>query len=339
MIAASNLPRIVKSSRSKTQNSLRYPPMLATAAERPPGAPCAFEIKWDGVRAVAQFRKPNVTFFSRNSLDITSQYPEIRGISTALKCHSAVLDGEIVTLDDNGIPNFNLLQSRLHITSAAMVNTRAARTPAHYMIFDLLELNGKSLINLPYQERRRLLGSLHLNGENWRTPDALNATFEQAFEAVQRINLEGLVAKRLDGVYYPGKRSPAWVKIKIQRRQELVIAGWQAGKGNRDGLPGAVLIGYYNAKKELVYAGQCGTGFNTSMLKELKVLMNNLKLAHNPFVINPPRGKDIQFAKPMLVAEFKFTEWTPDGMLRHPVFLGLRQDKNAAEVTRELLAK
>ena len=339
MIASTKHLRLSKSPLNKTPNILRYPPMLASAAEQPPDAPCAFEIKWDGVRAIAQFRKQKLTFFSRNALDITSHYPEIQPLSAALKCKSAVLDGEIVALDDNGIPNFNLLQSRLHITSAAIVSARASRTPAHYMIFDLLELNGKALINLPYAERRRRLKSLQLEGSNWRTPDALDATFEEAFEAVQRIQLEGLVAKRLDGVYYPGKRSPAWTKIKIQRRQELVIAGWQAGKGNREGLPGAVLIGYYNEKKELVYAGQCGTGFGTSMLQELQGLMNKLKLTSNPFVVHAPRGKDIHFVQPVLVAEFKFTEWTPDGMLRHPVFLGLRQDKNATEVIREPIAK
>lgn len=297
----------------------------------------AYEIKWDGVRALAFIERGKMRLVSRNSIDMTRRYPELAGLPDELNVKSVVLDGEIVALDERGVPRFHLLQNRMHLSSEAESRRRAAAAPVTYVIFDILQLDGRSLMEQPYRERRKLLSKLRLEGPHWSAPEPLKGEFEDLFESVKKMQLEGLIAKRLDSPYVPAYRGDAWIKIKVKQRQELILCGYEEGRGNRAGLPGAVLLGYYDraSREKLVFAGECGTGFDTKTLHKLKALLDARHIDNNPFQINPPRGRGMHFARPELVGEFEFTEWTQDGSLRHPVYAGLREDKSAHEVIRE----
>lgn len=328
-------------------------PMLARLGPLRDKSKYAFEIKWDGVRALAFIERSKMRLVSRNSIDITRRYPELAGLPENLNAKSAILDGEIVALDERGVPRFHLLQNRMHLASEAESRRRAAAAPVTFIIFDILQLDGRSLMQKPYSERRKILSKLRLEGPHWSAPEPLKGDFDDLFESVKKMQLEGLIAKRLDSPYVPAYRGDAWIKIKVKQRQELILCGYEEGQGNRAGLPGAVLLGYYDRVQEprtpvsgfakrrnsipprLVFAGECGTGFNTKTLHELKALLDERRIDNNPFQVNPPRGRGMHFARPELVGEFEFTEWTQDGSLRHPVYAGLREDKSAHEVIRE----
>jgi bifunctional non-homologous end joining protein LigD len=314
------------------------PPMLATLAKAMPrGDDWATEVKWDGVRVMARIDGDDLLLTSRNLLDITVRYPELAGLTDALKGRGvAVLDGEVVAFGEDGRPSFQRLQERLHIASAAGVRARMADVPILYAIFDVVVLGGETLFDKPWSARRALLESLELKGPSWQVPAAhLGAEAGAAvFEATKQTGLEGVVTKRVTSLYEPGKRSRHWLKVKHTKSQELVIGGWAAGEGRRAGRIGALLMGYYDDTGALHYAGNVGTGFTERMLNELAAMFAPLVRPDPPFV-DPPRLPNVTWLEPELIAEVEFSEWTREGTMRHPSFKGLRDDKPATEVVRE----
>ncbi len=311
-------------------------PMLARAGSLPrEDDGWAYEIKWDGVRAIAYSTPGELRLESRNLKEITGSYPELARLNRALSSHHAILDGEIVAFDGHGRPSFAALQRRMHVGSPAQAKRLAKDSPVTYMIFDLLWLDGHSLIGLNYEQRHELLEALSLSGESWQTPGHLERRGRDVLEATAEQQLEGIVAKRLDSPYEPGARGSSWIKIKNVGRQELVIGGWLAGEGRRERRIGALLVGVHDPDGAFHYAGRVGTGFTDSELDRLGKLLEPLQREDSPFTAGerPPRGA--VFVRPELVAEVEFTEWTSAGVLRHPSYKGLREDKDAREVVRE----
>jgi bifunctional non-homologous end joining protein LigD len=309
-------------------------PMLATLADTlPRGDEWAYEMKWDGVRALAVVEDAGVRLLSRNGNDVTIAYPEVRALAGQLGPTAAMLDGEIVAADDDGRASFQRLQSRMHLRDRSAIERVARQVPVAYMIFDILWFDGNLVTGLAYQERRALLHALELRGPAWQTPPE-SADGEQAFGISKDLGFEGVVAKRLDSVYEPGRRSTAWRKVKHQLRQEFVVGGWVGGQGARADRIGALLVGYFDADRELRYAGKVGTGFSDTELDRLAGLLAPITVERNPFgTSGTPR--DAHFVEPRLVAEVRFTEWTEGGRIRHPAYLGLRDDKEAGEIVRE----
>ena len=265
------------------------------------------------MRAIARSEPGSLRLFSRNGNDVTAAYPEIEGLNAALGAHAAILDGEIVALDAKGRPSFQALQPRMHQRTASVVELLSDTSPVTYMVFDLLWLDGHSLIELPYSQRREALASLDLNGERWRVSEFHVGDGAAMFAATREQGLEGLVAKRLDSRYLPGKRS-GWAKLKNSMRQELVIGGWTSGKGARASRIGALLVGVRDGDGgELRYAGRVGTGFDSEELERLGTLLEPLARDRTPFSgsAQPPKGS--HFVEPELVCEVEFSEWTQAG--------------------------
>jgi bifunctional non-homologous end joining protein LigD len=318
-------------------------PMLAKTGPLPGGRGrnqqerWAFEIKWDGVRALIHSEPGRIRLVSRNGRDITASYPEIRPLNRALSHHRAILDAEIVAFDpQTGRPSFGRLQQRMHLTNESQVRRRAKEVPAVAVLFDLLWLDGHSLCDLPYDERRARLEALELTGAAWQTPTAHHGDGAALLAATAQQGLEGLIANRRDSPYEAGRRTGAWVKIKNSNRQEVVIAGWLPGEGRRTDRIGALVVGV-TEEGLLRYAGRVGSGLSDRALVELADRLAPLHTDHNPFgtrIDGLPRN--VQWVHPQLLAEVEFGEWTSDGLLRHPRFKGLRDDKPALEVVREL---
>jgi bifunctional non-homologous end joining protein LigD len=310
--------------------------MLATPGPLPSDdSGWAFEMKWDGVRALARADRGRLTLLSRNEKDMTVSYPELHGLAPALAAHRVLLDGEIVSFDAAGRPSFSRLQKRMHVGSAAAAAHLARAEPVVLLLFDVLHLDGRSLLNRPYTERREVLAALELDGEAWQTPPAFAGSGAAAMQASSENALEGVVAKRAASRYVPGRRSPDWVKVKNFRTQEVVVGGWTPGKGRRAGTIGALLLGIPDAAG-LRYVGQVGTGFDRAALADLLGRVQRLARATSPLT-DVPRAdaKDAQWVSPRLVGEVVFTEWTKDGRLRHPSWRGLRPDKSPDEVVPE----
>ncbi|HEU4658216.1 MAG TPA: DNA ligase D [Capillimicrobium sp.] len=312
-------------------------PMLAKAGHLPPASEAdrwAFEIKWDGVRALVFSEPGRIRLLSRNGRDVTGGYPELRPLNRALSHHSAILDGEIVAFDADGRPSFGRLQQRMHVRGESQVRRLAKDHPVVLVLFDLLWLDGHSLMGLPYDERRAWLEALELTGPAWQTPAAHHGDGAALLQATAAQGLEGLIAKRRDSVYEPGRRTTCWIKVKNVNRQEVVIAGWEPGEGRRENRIGALVVGVHDEPGgPLRYAGKVGTGFTEAMLDELRARLEPLRTDERPFGRSGPR-KAI-WVRPELLAEVEFTEWTSDGMLRHPSFKGLRDDKPADDVVPE----
>jgi bifunctional non-homologous end joining protein LigD len=311
-------------------------PMLARLGKLPADERnWGFEIKWDGVRAIAYSQPGELRLESRNLKEITPSYPELGRLGRALGSHSAVLDGEIVAFDDEGQPSFEALQARMHVTSPSQTKRLATSTPVTYMIFDLLWLDGHSLMGLPYAERRERLAELKLRGERWQTPEHLLGRGAALLKAAEEQRLEGIVAKQLDSPYLPGQRNRCWVKVKTVGRQELVIGGWVPGQGRRSERIGALLLGVYEPGGAFRYAGRVGTGFTERELQRLAKLLRPLRREDSPFTAGPKPPRAAIFCEPQLVAEIEFREWTREGSLRAPSYKGLREDKRPEEVVRE----
>jgi bifunctional non-homologous end joining protein LigD len=313
-------------------------PMLAVSRDTLPANDDAwsYEFKWDGVRAVVYVDGGRPRALSRNDRDITATYPELRDLAESLGATQAVLDGEIVAMDSSGRPSFGALQNRMHVTGAAQIRRLTVQTPVTYLVFDVLHLDGRSLLDVPYVQRRELLESLALSGPSWQTPPSFTGDGAAVLAASREQGLEGVVAKRLDSTYFPGRRSDCWLKVKNIRTQEVVIGGWKPGEGRRQGLLGSLLIGV-PGPDGLDYVGHVGTGFTDKMLRDLEQQLRPLASDVAPFAVEVPRAqaKDARWVAPVLVGEVAFSEWTKDGRLRHPAWRGLRPDKSADEVIRE----
>ena len=296
-----------------------------------------FEVKWDGVRAICHSEPGRMRLHSRNLLDITPRYPEVGRLNRALSHHRAILDGEIVALDAEGKPSFGALQRRMHVGSESTVRRLAKETPVTYIIFDLLWLDGHSLMDLPYTERRARLAELELgDGGRWRVPDYVVGHGEQLLAATEQQGLEGVIAKRLDSKYEPGRRTPSWLKIKNVDRQEVVVGGWVPGDGKRRDRIGALLVGVRDDNGDLRHVGRVGTGFTEAELDRLAEKLRPLERDDSPFAPGGPKiPRGAVFADPELVAEVEFREWTDGGQLRAPSYKGLRDDKPAELVVRE----
>jgi bifunctional non-homologous end joining protein LigD len=298
----------------------------------------AFEVKWDGVRAVTYVDGGRLRMESRNLLDITPRYPELWGLAEVPSLRvagGAVLDGEVVTFDERGQPSFGRLQHRMHVTGEREVRRRMAEYPVAYVVFDVLWLAGREVWRLPYAERREVLADLGLEGPSRHVPAHHVGHGADLLEASVARGLEGVMAKRLDSPYEPGRRSRCWVKIKSKPRQEVVVGGWLEGAGNRSGRIGALLVGYYEGDV-LRFAGRVGTGFSDRTLADLGARLAPLARDTSPFGMRVPY-KDAHYVEPVLVCEVEFSEWTATNTLRHPSYKGLRTDKDPRHVVKEPL--
>jgi bifunctional non-homologous end joining protein LigD len=312
--------------------------MLATAGRLPPDdRPWAYEMKWDGVRAIAFVEGGTVQLWSRTGREITHSYPELRELATAAGAARAVFDGEVVAFGGGTWPSFEALQQRINIASPAQIRLLAAQVPVTYLAFDLLCLDGRPLLEAPYSERRALLDGLGLDGRHCQTPPSFTDVAGADLVAVSKQHgLEGVVAKRRESRYEPGKRSPAWRKIKNVRRQEAVVGGWKPGEGVRAGLIGSLLIGVQGAAG-LEYAGHVGTGFSEETLAMLGQRLAPLRRESSPFAapVPPEHARVAIWTEPRLVIEVAFGSWTSAGVMRAAAYKGLRTDKDPAEVVRE----
>jgi bifunctional non-homologous end joining protein LigD len=313
-------------------------PMLATLGEMPREPDeFSFEYKWDGVRALCFLdeRNGSLRLLSRNQLDITMRYPELSALSDALAGHRVILDGEIVALDDAGRPSFARLQRRMHVANPGVVRSLMRTVPIWYVLFDLLYLDRRSTMNLPYEQRRELLENLTLAGPFWQVTPAHVGEGEPMLEAARANHLEGLVAKRLDSIYEPGRRSPAWRKIKITHRQEFVVGGWVEQNGDPSRV-GSLLIGYYDCDGKLRFAGGVGSGFTDAEHARLVGLLRRHEVSRSSFAERIPHQRIARFVMPTLVIEVEYRRWPEDGLVQQGTYQGLRSDKKAREVVREL---
>ncbi|MGA9643637.1 MAG: non-homologous end-joining DNA ligase [Terriglobales bacterium] len=314
-------------------------PMLATAIEKPFDNPdWLFEIKWDGYRAIAFIDDGRVRFVSRNQNDLTAQFSELATLPKFVKAGRAILDGEIVALDDEGRPSFSLMQQRTGFRPGKPRLPGREGVPITYYAFDLLYLNHLDLRRVKLEERKRLLQELITKGDVVHFSDHYAEKGLALFEAAAQKGLEGIVAKKRNS-FYEETRSREWLKIKITRRQECVIGGYTDPEGSRDYF-GALVLGLYDGQRRLIHVGQAGTGFDHKALKEMFATLTPLETAKNPFYGEIGGLRKVHFVQPKLVAEIKFSEWTHEtsegGMkLRAPVFMGLRMDKSPEECTLE----
>jgi bifunctional non-homologous end joining protein LigD len=307
-------------------------PMLATLGRLPHGSGWASEFKWDGVRTVAYVRGDSLLLASRNNLDVTGQYPELAALARMVGGRRLVLDGEIVALDSHGVPQFARLQNRIHVATPTEPLVRS--TPVTYYLFDVLRLDDDTTTGLPYARRRELLDGVALDSGVVRTPPAfLDADPARVYRTAVDSGLEGVVCKRLDSTYQPGRRSPDWTKVPVVLTQEVLVIGWQDGAGRRTGMIGALLLAAYDTDGRLAHLGKVGTGFTDQALRDLAADLRPLAQPTSPVDGIPrPDARNTHWVRPVLVGEVAFRNWTPDGRLRHPTWRGLRPDKNPEEV-------
>jgi bifunctional non-homologous end joining protein LigD len=314
--------------------------MLARAGELPrDDRAYGYEVKWDGVRAIAHLAPGHLTLTGRNRSDFTPRYPEIGALAGEARGEHLLLDGEVVAFDERGRPSFERLQSRMNLASEGGVRHRMAEIPVTYVIFDVLWLAGRSTLSLPYADRRRLLSDLDLNGSSWRTPAHREGDGAALLRASDEQGLEGIVAKRLDSPYEPGRRSTAWIKIKNHCVQEFVVGGFTPGSGGRANSLGALAVGVFDraggrGPGDLLYAGKVGTGFTDVSIAALLRELEGLRVADSPFGGRKP-PKEVVFVEPRLVARVEFLEWTVAGTLRAPSFKGLVPEADPRTVVRE----
>jgi bifunctional non-homologous end joining protein LigD len=310
-------------------------PMLAIPGEPASNDGWAFEMKWDGVRAVVYLAAGKARALSRNDRDVSVSYPELQDVAASLAGLSVILDGELVAADASGRPDFGVLQQRMHVVDPAAVRRLARTVPVTFLAFDVLWCEGRSLLEETYDVRREALLALEPT-HPWDVPPAFAGDAGAALEASRAAGLEGVVAKRRDSRYEPGRRTSAWLKVKHQNMQEVVIGGWRPGQRAREGRIGSLLLGV-QGPAGLEYAGHVGTGFSNATLDELGRLLEPLRRATSPFASELPRAdaKDAVWVTPKLVGEVLYGEWTSAGRLRHPSWRGLRDDKSPEDVIRE----
>ncbi|MGO9649062.1 MAG: non-homologous end-joining DNA ligase [Terriglobales bacterium] len=311
-------------------------PMLATPVEKPFDDPeWLFEIKWDGYRAVAFIENGKVRLVSRNQNDLTGQYSELRDLPKLVNAKSAILDGEIAALDEQGRASFSLMQQRTGIRSGGRRTAARLDVPVVYYVFDLIYIDGYDVRRVALEERKGALAKLVETNELIRLSEHFPGQGVALFEAAKQKGLEGILAKRR-GSLYEERRSREWLKIKITQTVDCVIGGYTDPEGSRQHF-GSVVLGLYNERGQLIHVGQAGTGFSQATLKDIWQILKPLETKRSPFY-GPVEAANVHWVKPQHVAEIKFTEWTHEtaegGMkLRAPVFMGLREDKDPKQCT------
>ena len=310
--------------------------MLASVIENPFDDPnWLFEIKWDGYRAVSFIEHGDVRLVSRNHNDLSPRYPELQDLPKFLKAKTAVLDGEVVVLDEQGRPSFSLMQQRTGIRAHGRQATPRHELPIFYYVFDILYLDGYDLRRVKLDDRKRALRQVISDGDIVRFSDHYAGRGVALFNAAKEKGLEGIIAKKRNSCYEE-RRSHDWLKIKITQTVDCVIGGYTDPEGARQYF-GSLVLGLYNDRKQLIHVGNAGTGFNQATLKQISAVLNEIESSKNPFT-GPVEPKKVHWAKPVRVAEVKFSEWTHEtsegGLkLRAPVFIGLREDKNPEDCT------
>ena len=308
-------------------------PMLATLVDKPFSDPdWLFETKWDGVRATCFIRNGKARFISRNQIEMTAQYPELADIAKSIHGSSVILDGEIVALDEKGVSRFQLLQRRLGRKNAGEIERLAATTRIAFYVFDLIHLDGSDLMGCQLIDRKITLEGILKSSKNIRYSDHIVGEGEKLFAEIAKVPLEGMIAKRQESTYVQ-RRSADWLKIKTILQSEVVIGGYTEPRHSREYF-GALVVGLYRDGK-LHYVAHTGGGFNHQTLAQTYQLMQPLKTKDCPFIDKPKTNEPVQWVKPKLVAQVKFSEWTADERMRQPVFLGLRQDKKPEECVFE----
>jgi len=311
-------------------------PMLASVIEKPFDDPnWLFEIKWDGYRAVSFIENDKVRLVSRNQNDLTGRYPELQALPKFLNAESAILDGEVVVLDEHGRPSFSLMQQRTGIRSHGRQAAPRSELPIVYYVFDILYLDGYDLRRVNLDDRKRLLRQVLRDGEIVRYSDDYAGQGLALFNAAKEKDLEGIIAKKRNS-FYEERRTREWLKIKITQTVDCVIGGYTDPEGARQYF-GSLVLGLYDKKKQLIHVGNAGTGFNQATLKEIFSVLKEIETPKNPFT-GPVEPKQAHWVKPVRVAEVKFSEWTHEtdegGLkLRAPVFIGLREDKDPEDCT------
>ncbi|HEX2321001.1 MAG TPA: non-homologous end-joining DNA ligase [Streptosporangiaceae bacterium] len=317
----------------------QFRPMLAIAGElAADDAAWAYEMKWDGLRAIAIIRSGAVTLYSRTGRDVTATYPELAGLAAAVGEHDAVLDGEIVAFGGGEWPSFEALQQRMNVAAASQVRRLAGEIPVTYLAFDLLSCDGRTITDQQYTRRRARLDELAVDGPRWQTPPAFIGIPGADVQAVSRQHqLEGLVAKRLTSRYEAGRRSSSWRKIKNVQRQEFVVGGYKPGEGVRTDQIGSLIVGVYGPDG-FTFAGHVGTGFTRQTLNKLMARLAPLRRTTSPFggTIPHDQARGAVWTEPEIVIEAEFALWTNSGRLRAATYRGIRDDKNPVDVVREL---
>jgi bifunctional non-homologous end joining protein LigD len=298
-------------------------PMLATLVDDPFSDPeWIFETKWDGFRSVCFVKDGRARFVSRNQIEMTAQYPELADVGKQVEAKEAILDGEIVALDQDGMPRFQLLQPRVGRKSG--LQALSGKGTIVYYVFDLLYADGYDLTPCSVVERKAVLEQILRPASFIKLSEHIEGDGEAFFKEIEKFHLEGMIAKRASSRYVQ-KRSSDWLKVKTIQRSEVVVGGYTEPRGSRSHF-GALVVGLYK-DRVLHYVAHVGGGFNQRTLSEIYKLMQPLKTKQSPFVDAPKTNEPVQWLKPKLVAEVKFSEWTADARLRHPVFVGLREDK------------
>ena len=293
----------------------------------------SFELKWDGYRSIVTVAAGRVRLVSRNGNDFTATFPDlVEPLLDAVTVDDAVLDGEIVTFNQDGRPDFGLLQTRGTMTRPAEVARAAARAPARLLLFDALAFDGHDLTMRPYSQRRQLLRGLVDDNPVVSVPPSFVGDADAAVAASLEFGLEGVVAKRVDSIYRPGRRSPDWIKVKNIRTQEVVVIGWIPGSSS-DRSMGALVVAVPDEAGRLRYAGRVGTGFTERQRQEITTKLQGMPVPE-PAAHVPPK-EAANWVRPELVGEVAFLEWTRGGTMRHPSWRGWRPDKDAADVVIE----
>jgi bifunctional non-homologous end joining protein LigD len=310
-------------------------PMLATPVDRPfTRDGWIFELKWDGVRALAAVDDGRLRLVGRSGRDETARYPELAALTRALRGHSAVVDGEIVVMDEDGRASFERLQSRINVSRESDVRRAMRDHPATYVVFDILSLDGRDLTSTALRIRKKTLKDVLTPVDGVLYADHVDREGESFFAALSARGIEGMIGKRADSPYQQGRRSPDWVKVKAWHTQSCVIAGWTGGRGRRTEQLGALILGVYDGD-DLLHCGQVGTGFNESTLRDLRKRLDALVTDRPAFRIAPRTSEPATWVRPELVCEVRHAGWTKQGILRHPAYLGLREDVAPHDSVRE----
>jgi bifunctional non-homologous end joining protein LigD len=315
-------------------------PMLATSIDDPFDGPgWLFEIKWDGYRAVAFIENGKARLVSRNQNDLTARYPELKDLPQFVKAKTAILDGEVVALDEQGRASFSLMQQRTGFRPGGRRAATNADVPVLYYAFDLLYLDGYDWRRVPLEDRKKKLASILISGDSLRYSDHYEQQGKALFEIARQKGLEGILAKKRDSIYQE-RRGSEWLKIKIKHSLEAVIGGYTEPEGSRAHF-GSIVLGLYDKQGWLIHVGQAGSGFNQKSLDEISKLLKKRETKQKPFYGDVEALRKVTWVKPELVAEIEYAEWTEGAStgsgpkLRAPVFLGLRDDKDPKECLLE----